>query len=96
MAMAYGRSNGVAVGAIVAGAAAIVVGIFIYRRSGRNWNDDLKSAQGWLEDRTDTAQGLLDKTEKASKELLASAQDYGHQAIGSAKGLAEGVRARVN
>jgi len=96
MAMAYGRSNGVAVGAIVAGAAAVVVGIFLYRRSGRNWNDDMKLAQNWLEDRTDTAQGLLEKTEKASKELLASAQDYGHQAVGSARGVVEGVRARSN
>lgn len=82
-------------GAIVAGAAAIVVGVFLYRRSGRNWNDDLKLAQNWLEDRTDTAQGLLEKTERTSKELLASAQDYGHQAVGSAKGVVEGVRARA-
>lgn len=96
MAMAYGRSNGVAIGAIVAGAAAVVVGVFLYRRSGRNWNDDLKMAQGWLEDRTDTAQGVLERTERASKELLASAQDYGHQAIGGARGVVEGVRARAN
>lgn len=93
--MAYGRSNGVAWTALAAGAAAAVVGVFLYRRSGRNWNDDLGMAQEWLEGRTSDAQKVLDKTEQASKELLASAQEKGQQALGAAKGAIDGARERV-
>ncbi len=82
-------------GAIVAGAAAVVVGVFLYRRSGRDWNEDLRTAQNWLEDKTATADGVLERTERASKELLASAQEYGHKAIGSAKGALDAVGERV-
>jgi len=67
-------------------AAAVVVGVFLYRRSGRDWNEDLRVAQNWLENRTETAQGVLERTERASKDLLASAQEYGHKALGSVKG----------
>lgn len=94
--MAYERSNSVAIGSLVVGAAAIVVGVLLYRRSGRDWQSDLKVAKGWIEDRTDDAQGVLERTEKSSKELLASAQDYGAKAIGTAKGTLEGVRERVS
>lgn len=80
----------------MAGAAAVIVGVFLYRRSGRDWHDDLHLAQNWLEDRTTDAQGVLERTEQASKELLASAQDYGSKTIGSAKGLVEGVRAEAS
>ncbi|GEM_PF-4932448 len=95
--MAYGRrNNDAALVSLVVGAAAVVVGVFLYRNSGRDWNSDVKTAKNWLDDRTDGAQGLLDRTEKASKELLANAQDYGHQALGSAKGALDGVRDRVS
>ena len=94
--MTYGRSNIAAMGAIVAGAAAVIVGVFLYRRSGRDWHDDLHTAQNWLEDRTSDAQGVLERTEQASKDLLASAQEYGSKAVGSAKGLVEGVRAEAS
>ena len=93
--MSNNRSNSGAVGTLVVSAAAIVVGVFLYRRSGRDWNEDLALAQDWLEGRTSDAQKVLDKTEKASKDLLASAQDYGHQAIGTAKGALDGVKDRV-
>lgn len=93
--MAYGRSNSTAWTGLVVGAAAVVVGVFLYRRSGRNWNDDLSAAQDWVEGRTSDAQKVIDKTQQSSKDLLASAQDYGHQALGAAKGAVEGVRERV-
>ena len=83
------------IGAIVASAAALVIGVFLYRRSGRDWQSDLQVAKDWMDDRTDDAQKVLDRTEKTSKELLASAQDYGAQAIGAAKGTLEGARERV-
>lgn len=94
--MAYGRRNNGAVEAIVVGAALVVVGYFLYRRSGRDWNEDLQTARNWIDERTDDAQGVLERTEKASKDLLASAQDYGHQALGSAKGAYEAVRERAS
>lgn len=93
--MAYGRSGSTALAGLVVGAAAVVVGVFLYRRSGRSWNEDLGAAQEWLEGRTSDAQKVLDNTQKASKDLLASAQDYGHQALGAAKGAVEGVREKV-
>ena len=93
--MAYGSSKGGALTTLVVGAAALVVGVFLYRRSGRDWNDDLGLAQDWLEGRTSDAQKVLDKTERASKDLLASAQDRGHQALGAVKGAVDGVKERV-
>ncbi len=93
--MAYGRSNSGALASLVVGAAAVVVGVLLYRRSGRDWNDDLGAAQDWLEGRTSDAQKVIDKTERASKDLLASAQDRGHQALGSVKGAIDGVKERV-
>ena len=93
--MAYGRSNSIAIGSFVVGAAAIVVGVLLYRRSGRDWESDLRVAKDWIDERTDDAQKVLERTEKASKELLSSAQDYGSQALGSAKGAYEGARERV-
>lgn len=94
--MAKGNSAAAALTAILLGTAVAVVGVFAYRRSGRNWEDDLSAARGWLDDRTNDAQSVLEKTEKASKELLASAQDYGHQALGSAKGAVAAAGDRLN
>lgn len=93
--MGYGRRSNGAVEALVIGAALVVVGTFLYRRSGRDWDRDVQTARDWFDDKTDGAQKALDRAERASKELLASAQEYGHQAIGSAKGTAEAVRDRL-
>ncbi len=93
--MAYGRSNNAALATLVVGAATVLVGVFLYRRSGRVWSEDVETARNWLDERTEGAQGVLERTERASKELLASAQDYGHQALGSAKGALEAVRERA-
>ena len=94
--MARHDSSHSALTAILLGTAVAVLGVFAYRRSGRNWEDDLGIAKDWLDDRTSNAQGLIDKTEKASKDLLASAQDYGHQAVGAAKGAVHAAADRVN
>ena len=94
-AMAYGRSNNAALATLVVGAAVAVVGVFLYRRSGRVWQDDVEVARNWIGDQTEGAQGVLERTEKASKELLSSAQSYGHQALGSAKGAYDAVRERT-
>ena len=83
--MSYGRRDNGAVEAIVIGAAIAVVGIFLYRRSGRDWNDDVKLAKGWIDDQTDNAQRVLERTERASKDLVASAKDHGQKALDSAK-----------
>lgn len=93
--MSYGRRNNGAVEALVIGAALVVVGVFLYRRSGRDWNADVQAAKDWLDDQTDGAQKVLDRTEKASKDLLASAQDRGQQALGAAKGAVAGLREQV-
>ena len=77
---------------MVLGAAAIIVGVLLYRNSGREWESDVKLARDWFDEKTGDAQKVIDRTEKASKELLASAQEYGHQAVGSAKGTIEGAR----
>lgn len=95
MAMVYGRRSNGAVEALVIGATLVVVGVFLYRRSGRDWESDMKAAQDWLEDRTGDAQKVLDRTERASKDLLSSAQDRSRQAIGAAKGAYEGVRDQI-
>ncbi len=93
--MAYGRRNNGAVEAVVIGAALVVVGVFLYRRSGRDWESDVQLAKDWLDDRTDDAQKVLDRTEKASKDLIATAQDKGQQALGAAKGAYAGARDQV-
>jgi hypothetical protein len=90
--MARRDSSHAALTAILLGTAVAVVGVFAYRRSGRDWNDDLQTAKDWLDSKTENAQGVLEKTERASKELLASAQDYGHQAVGAARGAYEAAR----
>ena len=90
--MAYGNRNNGSVEALVIGAALVVVGVFLYRRSGRDWNSDVQMAKDWMDDRTDDAQKVLDRTEKASKDLLATAQDKGHQAVGAAKGAYQSAR----
>ena len=92
MRMAYGRSKDAEIAGVVLGAAAIVVGVLLYRNSGRDWESDLKLARDWFDDKTSDAQKVIDRTEKASKELLASAQSAGHEAIGAAKGAYEGAR----
>ena len=90
--MAYGKSNKAEIAGVVLGAAAIVVGVLLYRNSGRDWESDVKTARDWFDDRTGDAQKVIDRTEKASKELFASAESAGHKAVGAAKGAYEGAR----
>lgn len=94
--MARNSSASAALTTILLGTAIAVVGVFAYRRSGRDWESDLHAAKDWLDSRTNDAQSVLEKTERASKDLLASAQDYGHQALGSAKGAVAAVGDRLN
>ena len=90
--MANGRSVNAEVAGVVLGAAAIIVGVLLYRNSGRQWESDVKLARDWFDEKTGDAQKVIDRTEKASKELLASAQSAGHEAIGAAKGAYERAR----
>lgn len=93
--MASGRPSNSLLASIAIGAAIAVVGVFLYRRSGRNWDEDLESARGWLEDQTDTPKRVLDRAERASKELIASAEELGHRVTGSAKGGLEAAKSRL-
>ena len=93
--MDNGRTRSVEIASVVLGAAALVVGVLLYRRSDRNWERDMRMAREWFDDRTGDAQKVIDRTERASKELLASAQEHGHQAVGAARGALDAARERV-
>lgn len=100
------KRNGILT-SVVIGTAVALAGVFLYRRSGRNWTDDMEMAKGWMADRAqdvkdgiqygkDEAQKAIAKTESASRDLLAQAKELGNRSSDSAKELAGNARANLS
>lgn len=105
--MERNKSANAVIASAVIGVAAIAVGVFFYRRSGRNWQSDMKSAKGWMSDRAHDmgemaqkgkgrAQHMLDKTEKASRELMENAKALGERSMDSIHSVADKTRHKLS
>jgi len=100
------KRNGILTSLMI-GTAVALGGIFLYRRSGRNWRDDVHTARGWMEDRTEDvkngiqygkkeAQKALAKTEDASMDLMARAKELGRNTADSVRETAGKAKANLS
>lgn len=92
---------------LVIGSAAAIAGVFLYRRSGRNWQDDMQMARNWMDDRSEDmkdgiqygkkqAQKALAKTEDASSEIMSRAKELGRNTAESVRETADKARANLS